>query len=154
MKRILLTTAALLALAAPPLLAADHGGHDTHAGHAAMAGVVHEEVIDGVKATFSVQTMADAMEGMGMEMPAGVKETHHISVSFRDVASGTAITEGTARIKIQNPDKSGKVKELQGMHGHFGADFDMSKKGNYGVMCRFQLKDGKVRQSKFWYRVK
>ena len=40
------------------------------------------------------------------------------------------------------------------MQGHFGADFDLSKKGKYGVMCKFQLKDGKVRQSKFWYTVK
>jgi hypothetical protein len=41
-----------------------------------------------------------------------------------------------------------------GMQGqHFGADFDLSRKGKYGVMSKFQLKDGKVRQSKFWYTV-
>ncbi len=41
-----------------------------------------------------------------------------------------------------------------GMHGHFGADFELSKNGKYGVMCKFQLKDGKTSQAKFWYTVK
>ena len=55
---------------------------------------------------------------------------------------------------MQNPDKSFQDKGLMGMQGHFGADFDLSKKGKYGVMCKFQLKDGKVRSAKFWYTVK
>lgn len=33
------------------------------------------------------------------------------------------------------------------MQGHFGADFELSKKGKYGVMSKFQLKDGKTRIS-------
>lgn len=37
-------------------------------------------------------------------------------------------------------------------NGH--TDFDLSKKGKYGVMCKFQLKDGKTRSAKFWYTVK
>ena len=40
------------------------------------------------------------------------------------------------------------------MHGHFGADFVMAKKGKYGIMSRFKVKDGKVREAKFWYEVK
>ena len=40
------------------------------------------------------------------------------------------------------------------MEGHFGADFDLSKKGKYGVMAKFKLADGKVRSAKFWYTVK
>ena len=141
-------------MAAPAAFAMehDHGGHEagmTHSGNAA-----HEEVVDGVKATFTVQTMADAMKSMGMEMPKGVKETHHISVSFKDVKSGKALTEGEVKVKVQAPDKSDQSKDLMGMHGHFGADFNMSKKGKYGIMCKFQLKDGKVLSSKFWYTVK
>ena len=121
----------------------------THSGNAA-----HEEVIDGVKATFVIQTMADAMKAMGMEMPKGVKETHHISVAFKDAKSGKALTEGDVKLKIMGPDKSEAVKDLMGMQGHFGADVEMVKKGKYGVMCKFQLKDGKIRQAKFWYTVK
>ena len=103
MKRLLLTTAAILALAAPAAFAADHAGHGEHGGHGSAA---HEEVIDGVKATFTVQTMADAMKAMGMEMPKGVRETHHISVAFKDVKSGKPLTEGTVTVKVQAPDNS------------------------------------------------
>jgi len=149
MKKLILTCAALMALAAPAAYAAsEHGGHGSH-GSAA-----HEEVIDGVKATFTVQTMKEAMKAMGMEMPKGVKETHHISVGFKDVKSGKALTEGTVTVKVQAPDKSDQTKDMSGMQGHFGADFEMGKKGKYGVMSKFKLKDGKVRQAKFWYTVK
>lgn len=151
MKKLVLAIAAILTLTAPAAFAADH---DMHAGHAAMGGTAHEEVIDGIKATFNVQTMADAMKEMGMEMPKGVKETHHISVSFKEVKSGKALTEGEVRVKLQAPDKNDQSKDLMGMHGHFGADFVMSKKGKYGVMSKFKLADGKVRQAKFWYTVK
>ncbi len=40
------------------------------------------------------------------------------------------------------------------MKGHFGADFDLSKKGKYGVMSKFQMRDGKVRSARFWYTAK
>jgi len=146
MRKLILTCTAILALAAPAAFAADHGGH----GGAAA----HEEVIDGVKATFTVQTMKEAMKAMGMEMPKGVKETHHISVAFKDVKSGKDLSEGKVTVKVQAPDKSTQTKDFMGMQGHFGADFDMAKKGKYGVMCKFQLKDNKVRQAKFWYTVK
>lgn len=151
MKKIIVVTAAILALSFPlAVFAVDHSGHASE--HKTTA--AHEEVVDGVKATFSVQTMADAMKEMGMELPKGVKETHHISVTFKDAKSGKALTEGTVAIKVQNPDKSTQSKDLSGMQGHFGADFEFSKNGNYGVMCKFQLKDGKTRQVKFWYPVK
>lgn len=151
-KLILIVAAAILACAAPmtSFAAMDHGGHDMHA----MGGAAHEEVVDGVKATFTVQTMADAMKAMGMAMPKGVKETHHVSVAFKDAKSGKALTEGEVKIKIMGPDKSEQTKDLMGMQGHFGADVEMAKKGKYGVMCKFQLKDGKIRQAKFWYSVK
>jgi len=149
MKRLMVICAILLALTAPAAFAAsDHSGHGDHVSAA------HEEVIEGVKATFTVQTMKEAMKAMGMEMPKGVKETHHLSVSFKDAKSGKALTEGEVKAKVLTPDKSEQVKDLVGMQGHFGADFDLSKKGKYGVMTKFQVKDGKVRQSKFWYTVK
>jgi hypothetical protein len=83
-----------------------------------------------------------------------MKETHHLMVEFKDAKSGKALSEGDVTIKVQAPDKSEQTKDLMGMEGHFGADFDLSKKGKYGVMSKFQLKDGKVRSSKFWYTVK
>lgn len=163
MKRISMTRsalfialAALATLAAPAFSAMDHGhaGHDMSQ-HGEMKGAAaHEQTVSGVKAVFKVQTMADAMKAMGMEMPKGVKETHHISVTFVDAASGKAITAGEVKLKLQAPDKSAVTKDLMAMHGHFGADFVMAKKGKYGVMSRFKVKDGKVREAKFWYEVK
>jgi hypothetical protein len=155
MKNLISAAVVVFALSSPLAAIAmehDHSGHGNEMEHKATA--AHEEVVDGVKATFNVQTMADAMKGMSMEMPGNMKETHHISVAFKDAKSGKALTEGTVSVKVQNPDKSMQTKELMGMQGHFGADFELSKKGKYGVMCKFLLKDGKTRQAKFWYSVK
>lgn len=156
MKKMMITVAAILALGAPAAFAADHGAMEHGSmGHGdQMSAAAHEEVVNGVKGTFTVQTMADAMKAMGMTMPKGVKETHHISVMFKDVKSGKPLTEGEVMVKVLGPDKKEVTKELMGMQGHFGADFDLSKKGKYGVMCKFQTKDGKVRSTKFWYTVK
>jgi sorbitol-specific phosphotransferase system component IIA len=150
MRKRIAVTVVILAFASPFVVcAADHSGHVME--HASS--VAHEEVVDGVKVTFNVQTMAAAMKAMGMEMPKGVVETHHISVSFKDAKSGKALTEGTVAVKLQTPDKTVQSKDMTGMHGHFGADFVMASKGKYGVMSKFQLKDGKTRQARFWYSV-
>lgn len=158
MKKLILTFAAILAFSAPAAFAAEHGEHGGGAhemGHAGHQGdQAHEEVVDGVKATFKVMSMKEHMKAMKMEMPKGMKETHHIAVEFKDAKTGKAVTEGSVKLKVQNPDKSEQTKDLQAMQGHFGADFDLSKKGKYGVMSKFQLKDGKIRSSKFWYTVK
>lgn len=154
MKRIALVVAvASLALGAPAVYAAmDHGSmkmdHDKH------GDVAHEEVVDGVKATFKVMSMAEHMKAMKMEMPKGMKETHHIAVEFKDAKTGKPITSGDVKVKVQGPDKSEQTRDLMAMEGHFGADFAMSKKGKYGVMAKFKLPDGKVRSAKFWYTAK
>jgi hypothetical protein len=157
MKKMLLIFVAILALATAAALEAaetDHVGHGMNYGNYTPGKSAHQEVVDGVKATFNIQTMKDAMKSMGMEMPKGVKDTHHFSVSFNDVKTGKALTAGEVMVKVQNPDKSEQTKDLSAMHGHFGADFELAKKGKYGVMCRFKLPDNKVRSSKFWYEVK
>ena len=155
MKKMTTLIAAVFALASPisSFAAMDHGSMKMdHVGH--QGDVAHEEVVNGVKATFKILSMKEHMKAMKMEMPKDVKETHHIMVEFKDVKTGKALTEGEVMVKVQTPDKSDQSKELMGMQGHFGADFDLSRKGKYGVMCKFQLKDGKTRQTKFWYTVK
>lgn len=158
MKKLTVLIAALFALTAPiASFAANHGGHGgSHdKGHGDHQGdVAHEEVVDGVKSIFKVMSMKEHMKAMDMEMPKGMKETHHIAVEFKDARTGKALTEGEVKVKVQNPDKSDQTKDLMGMQGHFGADFDLSKKGKYGVMSKFLLKDGKSRSAKFWYTVK
>jgi len=150
MKKMTVMIAALFALAVPvaSFAAMDHTSH----GSMDMGKVAHQEVIDGVKTTFKVMSMEESMKGM--EMPKGMKETHHIAVDFKDAKTGKALTEGEVKVKVLGPDKAEQSKDLMGMQGHFGADFDLSQKGKYGVMCKFQLKDGKVRSAKFWYTVK
>lgn len=157
MKKSILLAATAFALAVPmgtltiahASMKMDHSGHGGHQGN-----VAHAEVVDGVKTTFKIMSMKEHMKAMKLEMPKELKETHHIAVEFKDAKTGKALTEGEVKVKVQNPDKSDQSKDLMGMEGHFGADFDMSKKGKYGVMSKFLLKDGKVRSSKFWYTVK
>ena len=154
-KLAVIVAAATFALSAPLAshAAMDHGSmkmdHGKHGGD-----VAHEEVVDGVKATFKVMSMKEHMKAMKMEMPKGMKETHHVAVEFKDAKSGKALTEGEVKVKVQGPDKSEQLKDLMGMQGHFGADFDLSRKGKYGIMAKFKLADGKVRSAKFWYEVK
>ena len=156
MKKIVLMCAAVLTLSVPFIcFGMDHKSM-SHGDHAMMemGDVAHQEVVDGVKAVFKVISMKEHMKAMNMEMPKDMKETHHIMVEFKDAKSGKALTEGEVKVKVQCPDKSEQTKDLMGMQGHFGADFDLAKKGKYGMMSKFQLKDGKVRSAKFWYTVK
>jgi hypothetical protein len=156
MKKMTVLIAAVLALSAPAAFAADHEGHDHgsmdmgHGDHSmmSMGKTAHEEVVDGVKATFNVMDIQQKMKEMGM------KETHHIMVMFTDAKTGKMMSGGEVKIKVMSPDKSEQVKDLMGMEGGFGSDFTMPKKGKYGVMCKFKLSDGKVRNAKFWYTVK
>lgn len=154
-KLAVIIAAATFALSAPlTVLAAEHGHGSMKMDHGKHGDVAHQEVVEGVKATFKVMSMAEHMKAMKMEMPKGMKETHHIAVEFKDAKSGKALTEGEVKVKVQGPDKSEQVKDMMGMQGHFGADFDLSKKGKYGVMAKFKLADGKVRSAKFWHEVK
>ncbi|ABQ24306.1 hypothetical protein [Geotalea uraniireducens] len=156
-KAAVILAVASFALAAPlASFAMDHGSMKMEHGEHMMdkGSLAHEEVVDGVKATFKIISMAEHMKAMKMEMPKGMKETHHIMVEFKDAKSGKALTEGEVTVKVQNPDKSYQTKDLMGMEGHFGADYEMAKKGKYGVMAKFKLADGKVRSAKFWYTVK
>ncbi len=149
MKKPVTILAMILTLTAPlsVIAAHDHGTMDM----TAMTGAAHEEVLDGIKVTFQILDMREQMKG---EVPKGMKETHHVMVSFLDVKGGKKITEGEVKVKVQGPDKAEQTKELLGIQGHLGADFELAKKGKYGVMSKILLKDGKVRSVKFWYTVK
>ena len=153
MKKLAVILAASFALTAPLAALAEmdmeHGSMKMeHGGMMSMGKLAHEEVVDGVKATFRVIDIKAKMKEMGM------KETHHIMVVFTDAKSGKQLKEGEVKVKVQGPDKSEQVKDLMGMEGGFGSDFTMPNKGKYGVMAKFKLADGKVRNVKFWYTVK
>jgi hypothetical protein len=157
-KTSLIIAAATLAISVPFTVGAmeheEHGtAHAQQGDQMIQAGsVAHQEVVDGVKVTFSVIDMRASIKGAAV--PKEMKETHHLMLMFADAKTGKHLNEGTVKIKIIAPDKTEQVKSLEGMGGHFGADFAMAAKGKYGIMTKFQLKDGKVRSSKFWYEVK
>jgi len=148
MKKILTATAAVLAFSAPAAFAAmdhdsmpmDHGSMKME--HGGTTKAAHVAVVDGVKATFDVYPLS------------GPKDTHHIMVTFTDAKTGKAMSGGEAALKVMGPDKGEQTKQLMQMGDGFGANFSMPKKGKYGLMCKFKLADGKVRQAKFWYSVK
>lgn len=153
MKKFAAIVAAASFITATPLAALagmdmEHGSMKMEHGGHMMGKVAHEEVVDGVKVTFSVLDIKAKMKEMGM------KETHHIMVMFKDAKTGKALSTGEVKVKVMGPDKSEQVKDLMGMEGGFGADFTMPKAGKYGVMAKFKLADGKVRSVKFWYTVK
>jgi len=131
------------------LQSADRGASMTSVGS-----VAHEEVIEGVKATFKVLDMKESMRLHGTEMPKGIKETHHLAVQFTDAETGKLLIQGEARVKVQGPDRSEQTRDLARMMGHFGVDLDLSKKGSYGMMVKFKVADNKVRTTRFWYVVK
>lgn len=148
--------AAIFALSAPLVVSAvEHGSKNKemdHGGMHTMGKTIHTEIVDGVKATFTLIDMKAQMKGM--EMPAGMKDTHHLMIMFKDNKSGKTLSEGQVKVKISGPDKSSQTKTLMGMSGGFGSDISMPVTGKYGIMTKFQLKDGKVRASQFWYEMK
>lgn len=148
MNRPLLICAAILALTAPPAIAAgtDHVGHGMNYGNYTPGKAAYMEVINGVKATFNITPLSTMAEGG--------TETHHVSVAFNDMNTGKALASGAVTVKILAPDKSEQVKDLPALHGHFSADFALVKQGKYGVMCTFTLADGTVRSATFWYEIK
>ena len=148
--------AAIFALSAPLIVSAmEHGAKHKEMGHGGMhtmGKTIHSEIVDGVKATFTLIDMKEQMKGM--EMPAGMKDTHHLMIMFKDNKTGKTLSEGQVKVKISGPNKSSQIKNLMGMSGGFGSDVTMPVKGKYGIMTKFQLKDGKVRASQFWYELK
>ncbi|HJV37125.1 hypothetical protein [Geomonas sp.] len=157
MKKLVVTLAAAIALCAPTFALAemdhmnmDHGSMKMDHGGGMMAHgkVIHEEVVSGVKGTFTLLDIKSKMEKMGM------KETHHLMVVFTDPKTKKKLSEGEVKFKIMGPDKSEQVKETMAMEGGFGADVTMPAKGKYGIMVRSKLADGKTRDFKFWYVVK
>ncbi|QXE92669.1 hypothetical protein KP001_09170 [Geomonas subterranea] len=114
----------------------------------------YQETIGNLRVTFKFVSMKEHMQAAGIEMPKDMKETHHLKVDFLDAKTGKPFTEGEVKVKVQGPDKVAQVKDLVAMNNRFCSDLDLSKKGKYGVMTKFQLKGREVQSIKFWYTVK
>jgi hypothetical protein len=141
-----MTVALLLIAPLTAIAAMDHAGHGGK--------VAHEEVVDGVKATFSITSIAEELRAKGLAVPQGMKETHHLAAAFTAVAGKKPLAKGLVAIRVQGPGQGSEPLELAAMDGHFGIDLDLSRQGSYMIMCRFVLDDGKKRQVMFRYDIK
>jgi len=155
MKRTMLIAAASLILSAAAAVcgAGPAVVHGSSPSAAAADSLAHEEIVDGVKATFRVLDMKQSMLFHGVSTPGRMQGTHHLAVVFRNSKSGRLLTEGKVRAKIIAPDGGELMRDLALMKNHFGSDVDLSKKGRYGIMVKFKVDDDLVREVRFWYTV-
>ncbi len=123
--------------------------HETPAGempssHGTVPGFNHSQVVDGVRAEFTVMSLAS------MKIPGQGDETHHVMVKFFDEAAKTQVIGLAAKVKIVSP--SGKESEagLKDYSGIYAANFSAKEPGKYGIICLFRIAD-KNRVVKFWY---
>ena len=154
--RTVLTFFLLVLAAGNPMPAAameGHGGHGAPMDHAAMGGdqvvMLEELTVDGVRAQAHIEDVSEAMA------KAGMKETHHLMLSFFDAKSGKELTEGTVAVKVvDSHGMAGSPVKMVAMDGSFGADLALDMPGRYGFEVGTKLADGKKRQFRFSYSVK
>ncbi|MEK6201690.1 MAG: hypothetical protein N2A40_04645 [Desulfobulbaceae bacterium] len=130
--------------------------------HGAMAGMDHsgmdmggdeimlpEATVDGVKA------MAHLLDTSKAMAEAGMSTTHHLMITFTDLATGKALASGMVAVKIVDPaGKKTEAVKMMAMEGSFGADVALSEKGKYVFEVGTKLGNGEKRQFLFEYMVK
>lgn len=104
----------------------------------------HQAVVEGVRAEFQVMSLAS----MNMKDPEG--NTHHVMVKFFDESSQDQIKNAVGKITLIGPSGKERVETLKNYNGIFAANLTFAEKGQYGVICLFEM-DGKKRLVKFWY---
>ncbi len=125
--------------------------------HGAMAGMdmgggeimLPEAMVEGVKAMAHLLDTSKAMAEAGMSM------THHLMITFTDLATGKAMDSGVVAVKVVDPaGKKHDAVEMMAMEGSFGADVALSQKGKYVFEVGTKLNNGENRQFLFEHMVK
>ena len=130
--------------------------------HGAMAGMDHssmemggdeimlpEATVDGVKAMAHLLDTSKAMAEAGMAM------THHLMITFTDIATGKTLDSGMVAVKVVDPaGKKTEAAQMMAMEGSFGADVALSEKGKYVFEVGTKLGQGEKRRFLFDYMVK
>ena len=146
-----LALGALLALAAAPSSAADHGSMDHEAmGHgtapaaaaepAPDSGAMRKTVVSGYTLTYTLLDMRKAMESGAMPMSHGAEKmkSHHLMV-YALGPDGKPAASGQAGFLVVQPDKT-EVKVMAMLMGNgFGADVDLAAKGDYAITAKIAL---------------
>lgn len=160
--RMARTLLALVLIAGAPAVAGamDHGAMSGMDHGSGMAGMSHaskgagqiligSDSQDGVRGTAHIADVRKAMAEMGM------KETHHLMVTFKADKGGQEIGDGMVAVKVTDPaGAKGEAVKMLAMDGSFGADLALAKPGRYVFEVGTKLADGKKRQFRFEYTVK
>jgi hypothetical protein len=148
-----LITALLFLALAVGVQAMEHGAAD----HNAMAGMdmggdqimLPAATVKGVKGSAHLLDTSKAMAQAGMAM------THHLMITFTDVATGKPMGTGVVAVKVVDPaGKKTAAMKMMAMEESFGADVALSQKGKYVFEVGTKLGNGENRQFLFEYLVK
>lgn len=130
----------------------EHGGSMTGMSHVSKGAgqiLIGSASQEGVKSTAHLDDIRKAMAEMGM------KETHHLMVTFKDDKGGKVIESGSVAVKVTDPaGVRGEAVKMLAMEGSFGVDLALAKPGKYLFEVGTKLADGKTRQFRFEYTVK
>jgi len=162
MKRGALVFAVLALLTLPTVSPvqthADHGNQpkaEQQGGHGPMSMRNTKTIMLGEQTVEGVTAMAHLNDVGALTAKMGMKENYHLMLMFTDAATGKAVSEGAAAVKITDPEtgKAGAPIPIMGMGDHFGADIALPVKGKYSFEIGTKLADNKTRQFTFQYTV-
>ena len=163
MKKQMLTTLMVLALAAPAL-AMDHSKMKGDMDHSKMKGdmdhsdhqgkMIHEATVDGYQLAYHLMDNMAAMAKMDdmKNHDMSKMKSHHLMLYIAD-SSGKAVAEGKVGYKVTGPDGTDQQAMAMAMSAGFGADVDFKAKGTYTIKTKAVAGEAKL-MDKFTYEVK
>lgn len=163
-------TVIMLALPAPALAEMGHAGHGGMSGMPGMGSEQGGMKMDGHSMSkmgdriFSgkigalhgearIMDMKSNLEASGMKAQGAMPNSHHIALSLFDPKTNNPITDGVGTITVIGPDKKSVKSEFIVMQGHFGADVNLPKSGNYTFLADIQS-EGQGGNATFTYTMK
>ncbi len=115
-------------------------------------------LLDGVKASFSITTMAEhekMLRDMKMKGEVDPRATHNIAVTLTDTLSNQPFRDAVVKMKVISPNGKDQVRIpdfIVGMN-QYTADFTLSEKGRYQILILFKA-GGKKRAAGFYFSLK
>lgn len=115
-------------------------------------------LLDGVKASFSIMTMAEhkkMLQDMKMKADIDPQATHNITVTLTDTGSNLPVGDAVVKMKVINPTGKDQIKPLDftmAMNQYSG-DFTLNGKGRYQILILFKA-GGKKQAAGFYYQLK
>jgi hypothetical protein len=115
-------------------------------------------LLDGVKASFSIMTMAEhkkMLQDMKMKADIDPQATHNIAVTLTDTRSNAPISDAVVKMKVINDKGKDQIKVLDFILGmnQYAGDFILNEKGRYQILILFKA-GGKKQAAGFYYRLK